>query len=113
MRLSAPSGSPRTSFAICGKPEGRMIRQNERARVYGCLLLSATSGAGGNSRRPQLLRDAICDFQFAAAREATVRKARMRSASAPVLIVGALVSPLALLMSSVWVRLPCPITRAA
>jgi len=52
-------------------------------------------------------------LQFAAAREAVVRKARMRSASAPVLIVGALASPLALLMSSVWVRLPCPITRAA
>ena len=52
-------------------------------------------------------------FQFAAAREAVVRKARMRSASAPACIVGAVASPLELLMCSVCVRLPCSITRAA
>jgi len=42
-------------------------------------------------------------LQFAAAREAVVRKARMRSASAPVCIVGTLGSALALLTPSVRV----------
>ena len=73
----------------------------------GCRFLGATSGAESNSRRPQLLRGAICDFQFAAAREATiVRKARMRSAIAPLFITGALASPLALLKSTIPVRVP-------
>jgi hypothetical protein len=39
-------------------------------------------------------------FQFAAAREAVVRKARMRSASTPVLIVGTVTSPRALFRAS-------------
>ena len=52
-------------------------------------------------------------FQFAAAREAVVRKARMRSASAPVCIVGAVASPLALSTSDVCVRLLCPMTKVA
>jgi hypothetical protein len=49
-------------------------------------------------------------FQFAAAREAVVREARMRSASAPVFIVGAVTSPLALSMSDFCVRLPATIS---
>jgi hypothetical protein len=75
------------------------------------LLLSATSGVR-NSCRPQLLRGAICDFQFAATREATVRKARTRSASAPALVI-VLASPLALLIPSIAVRSSRPGTRAA